>query len=210
MKLAKQHILKPKEIISLISALVLAGLIYAAMIHPSMRLFSDLDKARLAKEKASKELDQIRQQQHELENSIIEQKKRLASLGGSPPTDKEKDALMARLTKLAEEECQITIDRCAPMDTLIEDDHRAFFMEFTGRGSFSALKQYFRRMEKEIDFVDVTHFSITVKRPDISPECMFAWSCRINGMRVDTIPSDQLAGPIDNSFARLEVAADEP
>lgn len=209
MKLRVDNILKPREWICLASGLVAAGAIYALMIHPSLQLHAELDRARAVKKGAQEELERVSTELQHVQHRIFEDKKRLAELGGSPPSAREKDLQIARLTRLARM-CNVTIDQYSPIDTVEEEDHLAFFVQFTGRGAFSAVQRYLNRVESEIDFVDVTHFSITSAPEAAAPVCFLSLSCRINGMRTETVEPGrsvqrQAAGPVS-----LEVALHDP
>jgi len=211
MKTPIKNIISPKELICIVSGLVLASAIYVAMIHPSLQLFADLDKARHEQDQALQELDKTRAHQQELENRISAAKTRLAEVGGSPPMEYEKDALIARLTALATE-CGIVIDRYSPIDTIDESDYRAFFVQFTGRGKFTSLKSYFASVEDKMDYIDITHFSISSERKDPSLLSTVSWSCRINGMRISE-PEPKQPQPLKTTITRLsttEVVLHEP
>ncbi|MHC4441810.1 MAG: hypothetical protein ACYTBZ_01790 [Planctomycetota bacterium] len=200
--------LKPKEWICIAAGLFLAGVIYTVMIHPSLQLFADLEKARDQKYQATKELDETQARLDELEKLILTAKKKLADVGGSPPTEYEKDALIAQLTGLAGES-QIIIDRYSPIDTIEETDHRAFFVQFVGRGSFDSFKRYFTKVETRTDYIDVTHFTVTADNKNDSSGCLLTWSCRINGMRLFEDKHEQPAKPTVGNTKLMEVALHE-
>ncbi|UCD30566.1 MAG: type 4a pilus biogenesis protein PilO [Planctomycetota bacterium] len=204
------NILKPKEWICIIAGLSLTVVIYMVTIHPSLQLFADLEKARLEKKKACDELAQTQAHEQQLLKQISQNRKTLAQIGGSPPMEHEKDALIAQLTDLANK-CQIVIDRYSPLDTIEKSNHRAYFVQFTGHGGFNSFKQYFKLVENQIDFVDVTHFSITADQNKESAACQMTWSCRINCMRTDNLDLQNLVlKSTINDLVTTEVALHEP
>jgi len=189
MKLLLDRTLKPKEWICLAAGLMAAGVLYAVLIHPSLRSFAELEQARVAKTKAEEELERFRTEFEDLQRQIAEGKKQLTELGGSPPHVSEKDLQIARITALARR-CRISIDQYSPIDTIDETDHRAFFVQFIGRGEFASIQQYFNGIESDIEFVDVTHFTLSSVPNDASPVCFVTWCCRINGIQTDGLAGE--------------------
>ena len=209
MKILLGHMLTPREWAGLAGGLVAAGLIYALLVHPSLELFADLDRARLAKTEAEARLEQSHAKFDKLHRQIANAKKRLAELGGPPPHTSEKDFQVARLTTLARR-CGITIDQYSPIDTVDNGDYRAFFFQFAGRGDFKSIWQYFDRIESEIDFVDLTHFTISSIPTGSAGACSVAWSSQINGMRTDTLDPAQSVQRAVGSTPSMEVALHGP
>jgi hypothetical protein len=199
---------KPSEWLILTAALLLAGSIYALLIQPSLDLIGSAETARRQKEEAEQQLASITEAYEHLQRRLKTEGNRLVELGGAPPSARENDRQVARLTSLAQR-LLITIDRYQPISTVDQSDHRAFFVEFTGRGSFPALQQYFREIECNVDFVDVTNFSFTSIENQEPPMCLATWSCRINGMHFDDTarPSNP---PGEAKRQTREVARREP
>ncbi len=209
MKVRLDNILTPKEGATLAGGLLAAGLIYGLLIHPSLQLFADLDQAREAKHEAKSELEQAHAKFELLERQITNARKKLAELGGPPPHENEKDRQIARLTTLAHG-CGVTIDQYSPIDTVDDGDYRAFFVQFVGRGEFKSIQEYFGRIESEIDFVDLTHFTISPGPAGPQGLCSVAWSCQINGMRTDAVEPAQSAQHARERPAPMEVALHGP
>ena len=205
MKLRFDNILKPKEWIGLAAGLLVAGGLYFVLIHPSLQSYAELEHARTARRQAEQELERTRTTFEQTRQRIAEAKQQLEELGGSPPRADEMDLQVARLTALAAR-CRVTLDQYSPIDTVDETDHRAFFVQFTGRGHFAAVQQLFSRIESEIDFVDVTHFTITSVGNEATPICFVGWSCRINGILADAIEPRETAGRPGRGPASTEVA----
>ena len=203
------HVPIPKEWAGLAGGLLVAGVIHALLIHPSLELFADLDRARTAKAEAENRLAQTHASFDRLHHEIANAKKRLAELGGPPPHAREKDLQVARLTTLARR-CGITIDQYTPVDTVDNGDYRAFFVQFAGRGDFKSIWRYLDRIESEIDFVDLTHFTISSTPTGSAGVCSVSWSCQINGMRTDTIDPAQSAQRAVGRPPPMEVALHGP
>jgi Tfp pilus assembly protein PilO len=173
-----------REWIALSAGLAVAALIYAVLIQPPLRLSSAYDPAMEARRVAEEELADTRTSLERLQRQLVRDRARLEELGGSPPPANEKDLVIARVTGLAND-CQLTVDRYLPIDVVDEPDHRAVFVRFVGRGEYHAIENYFRRFENEIDFADITHFSIIAEPAGVAHTCQLTWSCRINGLRPD-------------------------
>lgn len=184
MKVGFDNPLKPREWALLAVWLLAAGLIYVLLIHPSWRLYTDLEQAEASKKEATEHLEQVRGQLERLQRQISESKKRLAEIGGPPPHEDQKDTQIACLTALAKRS-GVTVDQYFPIDTIDNGDCRAFFIQFVGRGQFDAIRRFFASVESEMDFVDLTHFAVTASTTETSSLCSMAWSCQINGLRTD-------------------------
>jgi hypothetical protein len=201
-------ILRPHEWIGLGAGLVLAVAIYAALIHPSLQMVGQEEQAAASRAAAERELTQLRVEHQQLLSSIADYQRRLKELGGSPPLVSEKDAQIARVTSLAKE-CGVKVDQYSPIETVDQEDHQAVLLQFAGRATYEKLQAYFRRIEREVDFVDITHFSVTKLPKGDTAECQMSWSCRINGMRPDSpatqeparkvVAGESLAQPVGGS-----------
>ncbi len=209
MKLRLNEMLKPKEWIGLTVGLVAAGAIYFLLIEPSLDLGSRREEAAAAQKKAESELGRLQGQFQNLQQRVVDARKRLSESGGSPPPADKKDFQIARINALAEL-CKITVDQYVPLGTVEEVDHQAVFLQFTGRGDFASIREYFSRLESQIDFVDVTHFALTSVVKENSPVCLVNWSCRINGVRPDPASTPPAPGPQAARTTGREVVSREP
>ncbi len=190
MKVTLHNLPRPHEWAILAGSILAAALIYALLVHPSLKLFTSLGEAREEHAAALEELDRARQQLDVLEKKIRAGKAQLAEVGGVPPPASLKDMQIARIAALAAE-CGLMVEHYTPLGEIDEPDHRAFFVQFSARGEFPAVQRFFARQEREIDFTDVTHFTITA--PPAGPErrCQASWSCRISGTRQQEQPVEK-------------------
>lgn len=179
------QILRPHEWIGLGAGFVLAVAIYAALIHPSLQMVGQEEQAAVCRAGAERELTQLRIEYQQLLSSIADRQRILKELGGSPPLVSQKDRQIARVTAMAKD-CGVKVDQFSPIETVDQEDHQAVLIQFAGRATYAQLQDYFRRVESEIDFVDITHFSVTKLQKESAAECQMSWSCRINGMRPDS------------------------
>lgn len=209
MSVRMNDLLKPREGAVLAVWFLAAGLIYGLLIRPSLQLCADLDQARAAKAEAKAELSRTGTRLAALRRQIRQAHEELAKVGGPPPHEKEKDLQVAHLTMLATG-AGITVDQYTPMDVADNGDYRAFFFQFAGRGGFEAIRRYFQQVESDVDFVDLTHFAISVIPNDETPTCSVNWSCQVNGVRTEIVPP---AEPAQQEASRpgplTEVALDE-
>lgn len=173
------------EWLAVVCGLVAAGTVYWLLIHPSLRHVSGREQALSEMKQAEQQLEDARRQYEALRREITAREQELKQLGGSPPPAQERESQIARLTALAAE-CQLTVDKYQPIDSVELSDHQAFFVEFVGRGSFPAFQRFLHRVETEIDFVDTTHFALTSGDSQKDSTCSATWSCRINNMRTTT------------------------
>jgi hypothetical protein len=175
--------LKP-EWVALAAGLLAAGGIYAAFIHPSVAIVAAMSDARTRHEAANNELLEARRQHQALLSTIVEQKQQLATLGGSPPSLNDKEAQLARIAAIARA-CQVTIDQYQPIGDLDTSEYSAVYVQITARGPFPQICEFFHRVEAELEYVDVTHFTLasTVSRDKpTEPSCLVSWSCKLSGM----------------------------
>lgn len=188
----RRNILQPHEWIALGAGLFLATGIYFLLIHPSLQQVGQEAQAEHERSEADRELTQLRLDYQQLQATIQQYRRRLKEVGGSPPLISQKDALIARVTALAGQS-RVKVDQYAPIETVDQEDHQAVLLQFTGRGTPAAIQDYFRRLETEIDFIDVTHFVVSRLQKESAAECQVSWSCRINGMRPEAAPAKEKA-----------------
>lgn len=181
MRLRFNPTLTRKELATLAGGLAVAVLMYVVLVHPSVQLYADLDDATAAHQQATGRLERLHAELDRLEAEIATFEKRLEALGGAPPDESRRDHQIARLTSLAQQ-CGIRVDQYAPVGTVNHGDYRRFTIHFVGRGTFGEVREYFSRVEREIDFVDLTHFQVAARPTDGVSECRIEWSCQINGM----------------------------
>jgi len=207
MKLEDFNLLKPKEWLAMSGGVAVSLLIYMMFMQPSLLLVSDYEGAKTDKHNASIELDGARTKLEQLQQQITRDRERLAETGGAAPSTREKDHLITRLIGLADVS-HITVDQYSPIDVIDEGDHLAIYVQFTGRGVFGGILSYFHQVETEIDFVDVTHFTIrSLSQEETASECLVTWSCRINAVQADGVRTS-LGDP--GGTALREVARHEP
>jgi hypothetical protein len=177
-----RYILRPHEWIGFGVGVALAAAIYLVLIHPSLRLVGLEEHAANQRTRTEKELAQLRTEYQQLRAGIGDYHRRLREVGGSPPLASEKDRQIARVTALANL-CGVRVDQYSPIETLDQADHQEVLLQFAGRATYAEIVEFFRRIETEIDFVDVTHFSITRTQQEGVRYCQVNWSCRVTGMR---------------------------
>lgn len=198
-----------EEWLGLAGSTALALLIYALLIHPSTGALSDLNRARIERDAAVSDLTDARQRHQALLAGIADHKHQLESLGGTPPSLRDKEAQVARVINIADG-TRVTIDQYSPIGEIDTPDYSAAFVQFVGRGPFPAVREFFRRAASELDYIDFTHFTITSMPNPATPEeptCLVAWSCKLSGM--PRLPAD--AAPDRGKPApRTEVALHEP
>lgn len=182
--LKRLDILEPHQWLIMIGGVLLISAVYALLIHPSLKDMTELPRVQEEEQAARKELNDLRDKLQGTERQIRENREALAVLGGAPPPISEKDMQIARLTALADG-CGVQVNQVAPIDIVDYADHRAFMVEFAGQGSFISIQQMFELIESQVDFVNVTNFSITAGQPSETSTCRVSWSCRINGINLD-------------------------
>jgi hypothetical protein len=197
----------PVEWIALGCALLASAGLYALLIHPSLASVSALDKARSGRNAALRELDRVQQQHQALLMQISDQRRQLRELGGSPPSLDDREIQLARIAGIARQ-CRLALDQYAPSGDVDTADYSATYVQFAGRGDFLQVYEFFRQMEAEMDYVDITHFAlisaVDPSRP-AEPACALTWSCKLSGMPRKPAAPEPGAEP-----QTMEVALHEP
>jgi hypothetical protein len=172
------------EWVALVAGVLAAGGIYASFIHPSVLTVAAMGDARARYEAASNDLVEARRQHQALLSNVVEQRKELAGLGGSPPSLRNKEAQLARISTIARD-CQVVVDQYQPIGDLDTSEYSATYVQITTRGPFPQICCFFRRVEAEMEYVDVTHFTLTSSVNRAKPAetaCLVNWSCKLSGM----------------------------
>lgn len=197
------------EWLGLAGVLLAASGIYALLIHPSLASFAALDGARSARERAVRELLAVRQEHQDLLAKIANRKRQLESLGGSPPSLRDKENQIAHITSIAQA-CRLSIDQYSPIGDVDTADYSAVYVQFAARGPFAEIYEFFRRMESELDYVDMTHFTLTSTLNEnlAEPACVVTWSCKLSGMPRSQSSPEKEPGPF--TVPPAEVALHEP
>lgn len=205
MRVLVESMVRRSEWIALVTGVVAAGAIYLLLIQPSIQSFANHDDAVTAKNEAEAELAKAHLEIQALEHEIADGRKQLTTLGGSPPSIRQKDEQIAKATALASR-CAVIIDECLPIDTVNTKDYQSVFIRFSARAEFQAIHRFFRRAETELNYIDVTHFAINSAQGPGPSICQVSWTCRISGMPADK-PEIEAATQVQNNNVRsLEVA----
>lgn len=183
MRLNRNHLFWARVWLCVGAAISLAVCVYAALIHPSVVLVLHREESELQRQTAEMDYLDAVSELETIQARIEKKRQRLETLGGAPPLETREDIVVTHLTNLAVSD-GISIEQFAPLDSIDAENHRAFFVQFKAHGDFGSFYRFLKRIETQVDFVDITHLSVTrVARLDESP-CMIEWSCRINTRRV--------------------------
>lgn len=183
MPLNQTHLFWAKVWLSVLAGVAVTGIMYALLIHPSVVLVAQRESAREARTSAEQDYLRAVSALKSIQTRILDKSGRLEALGGSPPPETQEDIIVTSLTNMAVMD-GITIEQFAPLDTLDAEDHRAFFVQFMGSGKFTDLYRYLKRVESQVDFVDITHLSISRSTRHPEDTCLIQWSCRINTQKI--------------------------
>lgn len=173
---------RSKEVLATVGGFAASALIYALLIQPSIELNGQYDQALADKTQEEEKLAGLHSQFQMVQQNIQTHKRHLSEVGGSPPPAGAKDLQIARVTNLANS-CDLQVDQYSPIDVWEKKEHQELFLRFSGRGTFESFQKFLQRLEAEIDFVDITHFAISLMVLDGPKICTFNWACRFNGMR---------------------------
>ena len=174
-----------REWLSLAGGLTVMAAVYVLLIHPSLQALWTIPELRDGRQVTQQELSDIRMKLQQARRQMANDRMTLEKLGGSPPPASQKDLQIARITALADR-CAVPINQYTPVETVDFSDHRATIVEFSGQGSFPRIQGLLSRIESEIEFVDVTFFSIKAVKSEEVSECLFVFTCRINGIRPES------------------------
>ncbi|HOW72016.1 MAG TPA: GspMb/PilO family protein [Phycisphaerae bacterium] len=131
---------------------------------------------------ATRELDALRTETSRFRAEADAARRQLASIGGGLPGANQVERYLAHVTALASAQ-GITVDSLVPTPLREREDHREIQVQFTGRGTFPAFHRLLRGIERELDYADVTHLSVSTLGSSDGPDCQMEWSLRIRTSR---------------------------
>jgi hypothetical protein len=164
------------------AALTIAGGGYLLLIHKPLQEAGRLSLVRQAAEQTARDLAAMEADTSRLRRQIDAGTKKLASIGGGLPEAREIDRYLARVMAIAATN-DIAIDVLSPLPASDQDDHQELHVNFVGRGSFAGFHRMLRDTERELEYGDVTHFSVVSRDAGSGSSCRLNWSLRIRTTR---------------------------
>ena len=181
MKLRLANRLEMREYLVAGIVVMSAAAIYALLVQPSLRLYAEIGQAVSVRDQVLRERERLEQQYELLQQQIASTQVQLDRSGGTPPSASDRDLQVAKVTLLAGE-CHVGVDEYVPIGAVVQGNCQASFVQFTARATFADCRRFLRRLETELDYIDVTHLSIKRQAGDEKGQCVISWSCRINGL----------------------------
>jgi len=204
MKLAWGTYIRAEWVALAVGALAATG-IYVSLIQPSLACLATMEEARAQRDATAKDLLDARRQNRAMVLAIAAQKRQLEKLGGSPPSLDNKESQLALIASIARG-CRLDLDEYLPIGDVDTPEYSAAYLQFTARGAFPQVREFFRRVESEMDYVDITHFTLVSAlnrdKPG-EPGCVVTWSCKLSGMPRQPVGPEQ---PAPSKGTAVEVA----
>ena len=156
----------------------------ALLVHGPLREMAGLAAAHAEYARGLRELADVQADKRRLDQEIDTSTQRLSAPGGGLPDIRQVERYLAHVTALASAN-DINVDSLAPGPYLDCGDHVTVRVSFTGRGGFIGFHRLLESIERQLQYVDVTHFGISSRRPSEGKTCQLEWSLRIRARRVD-------------------------
>jgi Tfp pilus assembly protein PilO len=159
-------------------SLLIAGGGYLLLIRGPLRESGRLDVVHEASRRADAELSTMRAETGRLRHEIEGSTKTLAAFGGGLPEARDIDRYLAQVMAAATAS-GITIDTVSPLPTTEQDDHEEIHVSFAARGPFVGFHRMLRAIEHDLEYADITHFSVASGSEGSESSCRLNWSLRI-------------------------------
>ncbi len=156
---------------------IIVGIGAMLIVRGPLRESKGLATARQECARIQRELTEIQSNRQQIVQRMESDASRLKDQGGGLPGIRQLERYMTHVTSLASAS-GVTIDSLTPSPQLERDDHTDVYVSFTGRGPFLSFHRLLRGIEQQLDYVDVTHFSI-VKGESAHAGCRLEWSLRL-------------------------------
>lgn len=155
---------------------------YLLLLQRPLEECGRLPIVREAAAQAARDLAAVQSERERLRREVEESDRKLASVGGGLPESREIDRYLARVMAAAADN-GISIDTLSPSPATEQGDHREVRVNFVGRGSFVGFQRMLRAIEHDLEYADVTHFSVASGAEGSESLCRLSWSLRIHTNR---------------------------
>lgn len=156
-------------------AVAIAG--YLLLIHRPLQDGRRLAQARAAHSRVVRDLSAVHADAQRVRRELDAASQELASIGGGLPDGERIDRYLARITVIAAAH-GVSVETLAPLPVELREEYRETYIHLVCRGPFDGLHRMLRQIEAELDYADVTHFSI-VRGDAESAGCVIDWWLRI-------------------------------
>lgn len=174
------------DLIGAALAVLIAGGGYILLIRKPLQEIGRLAIVRTLAQRAGDDLAAMRTETDRLQQEIDADSQKLARIGGGLPAARETDRYLARVMNAATAN-GVTIDTLSPLPASEDADHREVHVNFVGHGSFAGFHRMLRALEHELEYADVTHFSVASGSEAGGALCRLNWSLRICTTRNDPV-----------------------
>ncbi len=195
------------DLVGAAAALLIVAGGYLLLIRGPWEEAGRLSAVRESCAQTTRDVADVHADTERIHRQIEASEKKLAAVGGPLPEAREIDRYLARVVAVAGAS-GVAIDTFVPLPPQDWEDHRALHVNFAGRGTFTALHRMLRNIERELEYADVTNFSITSNPSGGAPACQLTWSLRICTSREGpAAPAAVPASPAPVSGAALRASA---
>ena len=98
--------------------------------------------------------------------------------GGGMPARAAVDQRIAEMAAIAQA-CGVVIEEVDPEELPPLEEHLVTQVRFRARADYSAFRHFMRRVERQMPFLDITHFSLTARSAPSNGPCRITWSVRM-------------------------------
>ena len=156
----------------------------ALLVHGPLRETAGLAAAHAEYASGLRELAAVQVDKRRLDQEIDTSTQRLSAPGGGLPDIRQVERYLAHVAALASVN-DISVDSLVPGPYVDCGDHVTVRVSFTGRGGFVGFHRLLESIERQLQYVDVTHFGISSRGAPEKKTCQLDWSLRIRASRVD-------------------------
>lgn len=161
--------------IALVLLLTVAG--YVLVIHRPLQDSLDYDHIVRERDNAAETVASLKARKAALLARIEQAKARQEQLSSTLPDSRALDDMLGRLHVLASA-CDVVLTRVQPVGGRQEDGYQVSFLQIEGKARFGSIHRWLTRIEKEVDYLDTTHFSIrTTKEQTAEGGTVCAFEC---------------------------------
>jgi Tfp pilus assembly protein PilO len=157
--------------------LLIAAAGYLLLVHRPLQDSRRLKQTRATHGRIVVDLSAARNDAERIRTELDATSRQLASIGGGLPDADRIDRYLGRIAAIATVN-GVSIDTLAPLPSQVREDYRETYVHLVCRGPFTGLHRMLRQIERELDYADVTHFSISTGEAQ-SASCLMDWSLRV-------------------------------
>ena len=108
--------------------------------------------------------------------------------GGGMPTQATVDQRIAEVAAIAQA-CGVVIEEVDPEDPAPTEEHVETQIRFRAQASYTDFRHFMWQVERQMSFLDVTHFSVAAASAATNASCRITWSVRMYSQADEPVAS---------------------